>query len=102
MCEAEEGLHGFESPGVQQRENPSSARRRRRKRVRLWERDPRCFYCRDYLSLEDSTLDHVIPRDKGGGNGIENLVLCCKTCNGDKGSMSQAEFIIQLMEERIH
>jgi 5-methylcytosine-specific restriction endonuclease McrA len=32
------------------------------------------------------TLDHVIPREKGGGTDWENLVCCCTKCNNAKGN----------------
>ena len=31
------------------------------------------------------TVDHVVPRSKGGSHKLENLVLCCGSCNSSKG-----------------
>lgn len=43
----------------------------------------RCQYC----GAEDRqlTVDHVIPRTRGGLNTWENLVTACKRCNNRKG-----------------
>ena len=43
----------------------------------------RCQYCG---SKHDLTLDHVIPRSKGGPHTWDNVVTACSTCNGHKGS----------------
>ena len=43
----------------------------------------------------NSSLDHVIPRSKGGTNRLSNLVLACCECNQAKGSLSVEEFIQQ-------
>lgn len=40
-----------------------------------------CHYCHRGLHLKNFTLDHVIPRSKGGANCDANLVACCKRCN---------------------
>jgi 5-methylcytosine-specific restriction endonuclease McrA len=56
----------------------------RKIRSRLLQLDPSCKYCGVELTLETSTLDHVIPRSKGGKTEGGNLVLACKTCNGNK------------------
>lgn len=37
------------------------------------------------------TLDHVLPRSRGGENTWENLVACCTPCNNRKGSRTPAE-----------
>jgi 5-methylcytosine-specific restriction endonuclease McrA len=40
-----------------------------------------CFYCG---VNGPSTIDHVIPLNKGGTHAIGNLVACCKSCNSAK------------------
>lgn len=41
----------------------------------------RCAYC----AKPASTIDHVVPRSKGGQDSWENLVACCLRCNNAKG-----------------
>lgn len=36
-----------------------------------------------------STIEHVIPKDMGGADRLENLVLVCLTCNVRRGHMSE-------------
>lgn len=55
--------------------------------------DPHCRYCNRILNTIDATIDHKIPRSRGGTNQIENLCLCCKQCNKEKGSMLVTEFL---------
>ena len=43
-----------------------------------------CQYCGK--RSRDLTLDHIIPRSRGGLSTWENLVASCKTCNGKKGN----------------
>lgn len=45
----------------------------------------RCFYCVCELSESRFTVDHQIPKCKGGRNHRDNLVLACGTCNTTKG-----------------
>jgi 5-methylcytosine-specific restriction endonuclease McrA len=40
-----------------------------------------CAYC----GKTASTIDHVLPRSRGGGDTWENLVACCLKCNNAKG-----------------
>jgi 5-methylcytosine-specific restriction endonuclease McrA len=42
-----------------------------------------CQYCGSTRNL---TIDHVIPRSKGGQDTWENLVACCDKCNVSKGN----------------
>jgi 5-methylcytosine-specific restriction endonuclease McrA len=43
-----------------------------------------CQYCGGSFSEDDLTLDHVIPRSKGGLATWENLVASCRPCNQKK------------------
>ena len=72
-----------------------------KKRKRLVKRDPHCFYCRIPLNFYNSTLDHKVPKSKGGKNNIENLALSCYSCNSRKSSKSVEEFLEELAKEII-
>lgn len=57
-----------------------------------------CQYCCDELeSLSDCTLDHVIPKSRGGQNTWENLVTACGHCNRKKANNTPAEAGMTLM-----
>jgi len=54
-------------------------RRLRVNRHRIYKRDGhKCVYCGNSKQL---TIDHVMPKSKGGKNTWENLVTCCTKCN---------------------
>jgi 5-methylcytosine-specific restriction endonuclease McrA len=56
--------------------------RRRLTRRAVFARDEwACQYCG---AGSDLTVDHVIPRSKGGSSEWENVVACCATCNRRK------------------
>jgi 5-methylcytosine-specific restriction endonuclease McrA len=65
------------------------------RRRRIYARDGhRCVYCGRLA--EKLTLDHVIPRSKGGTNVSENLITACMDCNRDRGDMPIGEFIVDV------
>jgi 5-methylcytosine-specific restriction endonuclease McrA len=47
----------------------------------------RCGYCRGPAT----TVDHVIPRSRGGADTWLNLVACCVRCNNKKGDRTPEE-----------
>jgi len=47
----------------------------------------RCGYC----SSSATTIDHVLPRSRGGADSWENLIACCLRCNNAKGDRTPAE-----------
>lgn len=48
--------------------------------------DGLCGICREPVSLEEFTIDHVIPLSKGGAHLFENMQLAHKGCNSSKGN----------------
>lgn len=47
----------------------------------------RCAYC----GKTAATIDHVLPRSRGGHDAWENLVACCLRCNNAKGDRTPSE-----------
>ncbi len=79
------------------------------KMQRIYRRDNyQCVYCGSKKNL---TLDHVIPKSRGGLNNWENLATSCAGCNTKKAdrtpeeakmSMSHKPYIPTLIEENIN
>ena len=57
----------------------------------VWRDNNQCQYCGNYFSTDKLTMDHVIPKSRGGKNTWENLVAACKKCNQKKGSRTSQE-----------
>ncbi len=57
-----------------------------------------CQYCG---TTKDLTLDHVIPRSKGGKSTWTNLVTACKKCNSNKGDYSLEKAGMTLMQKPV-
>lgn len=66
----------------------------KKKRLAVWTRDEGfCKLCNRAVSLEDTTLDHIIPRSKGGSNAISNLQASHSLCNNQKGDGSPRQVL---------
>ena len=58
-------------------------------RKRIFKRDNyECCYCGSKRNL---TVDHVIPKSRGGSNYWDNLVTSCGRCNSNKDNMTPEE-----------
>jgi 5-methylcytosine-specific restriction endonuclease McrA len=55
-----------------------------------------CVYCGKNRNL---TLDHVIPKSRGGRTNWANLVAACKSCNGRKGDNTPEEAGMPLIKK---
>ena len=55
-----------------------------------------CQYCG---RRGDLTLDHIVPRHRGGEHTWENVVAACKNCNHRKGGRTLAEAHMQLRRQ---
>lgn len=56
----------------------------------------RCQYCGKKFPTTELSLDHVIPRSRGGGSTWENIVCCCLKCNIRKGGRTPNEAHMKL------
>src|SRR5215510_1070989 len=61
-------------------------------RARIFIRDGyRCQYCGAVNEPAELTIDHIIPRSRGGTNDALNLCAACIPCNNRKGNRTPAE-----------
>ena len=60
-----------------------------------------CNGCRIAFPFRNFTVDHVIPRSRGGTDHVDNLQLLCAACNSLKGNRTQAELIAALKRNEI-
>lgn len=70
---------------LEYRRIPHQTRALSRKNILLRDRNS-CQYCSIVLTASELTLDHVVPRSRGGLSTWENLVACCHECNRKKGN----------------
>jgi 5-methylcytosine-specific restriction endonuclease McrA len=83
---------------LEYRRIPHQTRALSRKNILLRDRNT-CQYCAVVLSAGDLTLDHVVPRSRGGLSTWENLVACCHSCNRMKGNQLLVETNMKLLRE---
>ena len=57
----------------------------------------RCMYCG--VKSNALTIDHVIPKSRGGVDSWENLVSACITCNNKKGNRTPDEVNMALISK---
>lgn len=63
----------------------------------LIERDgPACVWCGREPWVRDCTLEHVIPRSRGGHATPENALMACRACNRRRGSRPVDAYVREL------
>jgi len=68
-------------------------------RQNIFRRDGhRCVYCGSY---DDLTLDHVLPKSRGGITSWDNLVTACRRCNARKGDYTPEEAYMKLPKKPV-
>ena len=92
----------FRVPSVIRRRTYINVRRRQEasgmKRLRIYMRDKfRCQYCGEKKPVGDLTLDHILPRSRGGDNSPVNIVTACVPCNNRKSDRTPAEARMPLL-----
>lgn len=58
----------------------------------------RCQYCGRRLPASQLSLDHVIPRSRGGETTWDNVVCACLRCNVKKGGRTPKEAHMRLFQ----
>src|SRR5258705_7156873 len=77
---------------------PRDAHRRKITRRAVFARDRwTCQYCGGIRGT--LTIDHVVPRSRGGPSSWDNIVTCCAPCNRRKGDRLPRNAGMQLMSE---
>lgn len=72
---------------------PKLARRKFREHIfEAW--DWKCAYCDKQLTAHTATIDHIVPKHKGGQNVRSNLACACGPCNRNKASQSLNDWFI--------
>ena len=74
---------------------PQQTRALSRKNILLRDRNT-CQFCSHVFCASELTLDHVVPRSRGGHSSWENLVACCYQCNNRKGDRTPEEAGLRL------
>ena len=95
----------FRVPSVIRRRIYINIRRRREqsstKRLRIYVRDKfRCQYCGEKKSAAELTLDHILPRSRGGDNSPVNIVTACVKCNNRKSNRTPEEARMPLLSSQ--
>lgn len=68
-------------------------------RRNIYARDlSRCQYCGKKFSSSELSLDHVMPRSRGGPTTWENVVCACLKCNVRKGGRTPSEAGMKLVK----
>jgi 5-methylcytosine-specific restriction endonuclease McrA len=68
----------------------------------LIERDgPTCVWCGRVLWRRDLSLDHVVPRSRGGHMTADNALVACRACNGRRGSRPVDAYARDLLRDGV-
>jgi hypothetical protein len=65
----------------------------------VWRDRNTCQYCGNSFCYADLTMDHVIPKSRGGDKSWTNIVACCKRCNSRKRDRTPEEARMPLLRE---
>lgn len=58
-----------------------------------------CQYCGDKPGISNLTIDHIIPRSKGGRHTWHNVVAACKRCNNVKANQTPRQANMPLLRK---
>lgn len=69
-------------------------------RKNIFKRDNNiCQYCSKQLDSSNATIDHILPRSKGGIHEWTNVVACCLRCNRKKSDRTPQQANMKLSKQ---
>ena len=60
-----------------------------------------CQYCGKSFPTSELSLDHIVPRSRGGETSWENIVCACVACNVRKGGRTPQEAHMKLIRQPV-
>lgn len=60
-----------------------------------------CQYCGKQPGTEELTIDHIVPRSRGGATKWDNIVLACVKCNNKKDNRTPKEAGMRLLRKPV-
>ncbi|MCK5610539.1 HNH endonuclease [Candidatus Pacearchaeota archaeon] len=89
-CSRRKAIRIADDPSLIEFHNVKKDKRKnnmRKMRHKLYDRGVTdCYVCGEYMEFEETTLEHIIPLDKGGANREDNYSLSHESCNMEKGN----------------
>ena len=64
----------------------------------FWRDNFQCQYCGKTFKFDELTMDHVVPKSKGGTKTWENIVTSCSECNSKKRNRTPKEAQMPLIK----
>lgn len=65
----------------------------------VWRDNNTCQYCGNRFPYKELTMDHVLPKSKGGTKTWSNIVASCKNCNNRKGDATLSKTSLCLINQ---
>ena len=88
-------IHRTDIPGDDKGEKSKNI-----KHIRYGEQEGRCTGCREHFPYKNMTIDHIVPRAKGGTDTDDNIQLLCNWCNSKKGSARTQDELVAILAEQ--
>lgn len=70
-----------------------------KKRLSIINSNPFCVYCKN-TNTKELVIDHINPINLGGDNNIDNLTVCCVSCNSRKWTFPIYYFLENTINKR--
>lgn len=64
--------------------------------------ESKCQYCDKKLSASQITIDHILPKARGGITSFVNCVVSCHSCNNKKADRTPEQADMTLLKRPMH